>query len=57
MQLLPPTPAHQQLTHMLTDARQRAALSQPQLAEKVSVHPAFVTKYESGAGKEPSHRR
>ncbi|WP_116807538.1 helix-turn-helix domain-containing protein [Steroidobacter cummioxidans] len=56
MKLLPTTP-HRQLIHMLTGARQRASLSQSQLAEKVSVQPAFVTKYESGGGKEPSRRR
>jgi transcriptional regulator with XRE-family HTH domain len=42
---------------MLQGAQQRASLSQAQLAEKVSVSPAFVTKYESGAGKAPSRRR
>ena len=56
MKLLP-TPTHQQLIHMLTDARQRASLSQPQLAKKVSVLPAFVTKYQSADRKEPSRRQ
>lgn len=51
------TPKHRQLLQLLTTARQRASLTQPQLADKVGASPGFVAKHESGVGKGPSHRR
>lgn len=54
MKLLP-TPKYRQLLKTLTVARQRASLTQPQLAEQVSAGRGFVVRYERG--KEPSRRK
>jgi ribosome-binding protein aMBF1 (putative translation factor) len=42
---------------LLAVARQRASLTQPQLADKVGTRVGFVAKYEDGVGKGPSRRR
>lgn len=42
---------------LLAVARQRASLTQPQLADKVGAHVGFVARYEQGVGKGPSRRR
>ncbi|MFC4310408.1 helix-turn-helix domain-containing protein [Steroidobacter flavus] len=48
------TPNYRQLLDRLTTARQRASLTQPQLAERLSASPEFVASYEKG--KDPSRR-
>jgi transcriptional regulator with XRE-family HTH domain len=42
------SPQHQELLRLLIDARERANLTQQELASRLRRHQSFVAKYEGG---------